>query len=77
MQKMYYIVENGDSYEVIAPNQLEKKDKIIDYLPSCVWFDFRDSHDTYQYSHAELKKALGEYKKEWKEEHPNYPYYFE
>lgn len=77
MQKMYYIVECGDSYVVISPNQLEKKDKIIDYLPSCVWFDFRDSHDTYQYSHAELKQALAEYKKEWKKENPYYPYDFE
>lgn len=77
MQKMYYIVENEYGLWAISPNELEKTDKIIDYLPSVVWFDFSDSHDVSKYSHAELKQALDDYKKEWKKENPFYPYYFE
>lgn len=76
MQKMYYIVENELGLWVIAPNELEKGDKIIDYLPSVVWFDFKDSHDVCKYNHQQLKQALADYKKEWKKEHPNYEYQF-
>lgn len=77
MQKMYYIIEWEGTYLVQSPNQLEKNDKIICYLPAVVWWDFERTHKPSHYKIKDLKKALEEYKVQWKKEHPHYEYYFE